>query len=186
MGHSITDPARLVKIIETRHMSAYLSRWTASFTANSTMAFCFDSSLEGPQPYGSGPPQGSLASPVLFLIYAHAMLEAPAHQKDRDVSYLDDDGAPQMALTRQTGIGKLQERMELRLQRGAQLNLPYDLGKTGLIHLWSPPQQQAPHRQRRPLPAGNRHQRGGDLAVSKDQTPGRPHRLYPDLPRPRG
>ena len=53
---------------------------------------------------------------------------APPHQKDRDVSYLDDDGAPQMALTRQTAIGKLQERMELRLQRGAQLNLPYDLG----------------------------------------------------------
>src|SRR5258706_10960253 len=26
--------------------------------------------------------------------------------------------------------------MDVRLQRGAQLNLPYDLGKAGLIHFW--------------------------------------------------
>ena len=119
-------------------MPSYLSRWTASFTANRTMSFCFDNSRENPQPYNSGLPQGSPASPVLFLIYAQAMLEALAYLKDKDISYLDDDGALQLALTRQTAIRRLQERMELRLQRGAQLNLPYDLGKSGPIHLWPP------------------------------------------------
>lgn len=131
-----TDPARLVKIMETRCMPRYLTRWTSSFTADRTMSFCFDNSKEPPQPYDSGLPQGSPVSPVLFLIYAQAMLEAPSYFKDIDVSYMDDNGALQLATTQTFAIRRLQERMELRLQRGAQLNLPYDLGKAGLIHIW--------------------------------------------------
>lgn len=65
------------------------------------------------------------------------MLEVPTYVKDMDVSYMDDDGALQLANTQTFAIRRLQERMELRLQRGKQFNLPYDLGKAGLIHIWS-------------------------------------------------
>lgn len=61
------------------------------------MAFCFDNRAEKPQPYNSDLPQGSPTSPVLFLIYAQTMLEATAYIKDKDVSYLDGDGALQLS-----------------------------------------------------------------------------------------
>ena len=63
--------------MEARHLPSYLSNWTASFTAKRIMAFCFGNNIEAPQPYGPGHPQGSPGSPVLFLIYAQALLETP-------------------------------------------------------------------------------------------------------------
>ena len=50
----------------------------------------------------------------------------PKHHKDKDISYLGDDGALQLSNARKFVTRKLQERMVLRLQRGAQLNLPYN------------------------------------------------------------
>ena len=131
-----TDPTRLVRIMQARRMPEYLWRWVSSFTADHTLAFCFDGKAETPQPYESGLPQGSPASPVLFLIYAQALLEAPGYMKDKDVSYLDDDGLLQLSTAQPFAVRRLKERMELRLQRGVQLNLPYDTAKSGLIHFW--------------------------------------------------
>ena len=139
-----TDPARLVRIMEARYLPTYLSKWTTSFTAKRTLAFCFDNMVEDPKPYNSGLPQGSPASPVLFLIYAQAMLEAPSNSKEKDVSYLDDDGALQLSPVQSSAITRLEERMALRLARGTQLNLPYDPGKSGLIHFWPVRSNQRP------------------------------------------
>jgi hypothetical protein len=130
-----TDPHRLVKIMEARKLPTYLTTWTrASFTANRTMSFCFDNLSETPQPYLSGLPQGSPAAPVLFLIYAQAMLEAPELDMADNISYLDDDGLLQGHPATATTCKQLQDRMTLRIQRGAILNHPYDVQKLGLIH----------------------------------------------------
>ena len=64
-------------------------------------------------------------------------MEATNTAKAKDISYLDDDGALQLSTTQPQAIQQLQERMEQRLERGAQLNLPYNLGKFGLIHFWT-------------------------------------------------
>lgn len=87
-----TDPARLVRIMEARQMPRYLSRRVSSFSKDRTLAFCFDNNSEEPQPYGSGLLQGFPTSPIHFIIYAKAMPEAPKHPKDKDSSYLDEDG----------------------------------------------------------------------------------------------
>ena len=118
-------------------MPTYLTKWVESFTSNRTLLFCFDNNSETPPPFNSGLPQGSPTSPVLFLIYAQALLEATNTKKVKDISYLDDDGALQLSTTQPQVIQQLQERMEQRLERGAKLNLPYDLGKSGLIHFWT-------------------------------------------------
>jgi hypothetical protein len=98
------------------------------------MSFCFDNQSETPHPYLSGLPQGSPASPVLFLIYAQAMLEAPERDRAENVSYLDDEGLLQGNPDYPTSCRQLEERMALRIQRGAILNLSYDVQKSGLIH----------------------------------------------------
>jgi len=113
-----TDPVRLSRIMEARQMPTYLTRWTSSFTADRTMAFCFDNYTEVPQPFQSGLPQGSPVSPVLFLVYAQALLEASRYMRDKDVSYLDDDGLLQLATSQPSAIRRLTERMDLRLVRG--------------------------------------------------------------------
>ena len=99
-----TDPIRLVRIMEARQLPTYLSKWTASFTAERTIAFCFDNRVEDPKLYNSGLPQGSPASPILFLIYAQAMLEALPTSKEKDISYLDDDGALQLSPAQSSAI----------------------------------------------------------------------------------
>lgn len=72
-----TDPARLVRIMQAHRLPLYLANWTASFTTSRTMAFCFDNCTEDAQPYNSSLPQGSPVSPVLFLLYAQAIMEVP-------------------------------------------------------------------------------------------------------------
>ena len=139
-----TDPERLVQIMRARKLPAYLANWTTSFTSSRTMSFCFDNCIETAKPYDSGLPQGSPVSPVLFLIYAQAMMEAPSYLKDKDVSYMDDDGALQLSTTQPYAVRRLQERMQLRIERGSQLNLPYDIAKAGLIHFWPRRSNQRP------------------------------------------
>jgi hypothetical protein len=129
-----TNPHRLVKIMEARKLPTYLATWTRAFTADRTMSICFDNQSETPQPYLSWLPQGSPALPVLFLIYVQPMLEAPELNMADNISYLDDDGLLQGHPDTATTCKQLKDRMTLRIQRGAILNLPYDVQKSGLIH----------------------------------------------------
>ena len=63
-------------------------------------------------------------------------MEAHTYLKDKDVSYINNDGTLQLENTRAIAIRRLQEWMEVRLHQGEQPSLPYYLDKTGLIHLW--------------------------------------------------
>ena len=130
-----TDPKRLRVIMEKRGIPSYITEWTASFTKGRTMSFNFDNQTESPQPFNSGLPQGSPTSPVLFLVYAQAMMEAPPHPREHNVSYLDDDALLQVSPTLTGATKRLEERVASRVERGEQLNLPYDFSKSGLMHL---------------------------------------------------
>jgi hypothetical protein len=79
------NPALLLQIMQQRGMPPYLCKWTCSFTTNRTLAFTFSEQLEDPKPFLCSLPQGSPASPILFLIYANAMLEIQ-HQPARELN----------------------------------------------------------------------------------------------------
>jgi ribonuclease HI len=116
-------------------MPSYLCEWTRSCTTNRILAFTFSQQLEDPKPFLSGLPQGSPASPILFLIYANAMLEVQ-HQPIRElnISYVDDTSFLQSSLTIPFAIRRLKERSEYHIERGKHLGLCFSPPKSELLH----------------------------------------------------
>jgi hypothetical protein len=116
-------------------MPSYLCEWTRSFTTNRTLAFTFSEQLEDPKPFLCSLPHGSPASPILFLIYANAMLEIQ-HQPTRElnISYVDDTSFLQSSLSVHFAIKRLKERSEYHIDRGKHLGLRFSPPKSELLH----------------------------------------------------
>jgi hypothetical protein len=72
-------------------LKAVLS-WVKSFLANRTTALSFDSHTDIQRPINMGILQGSLASPILFLLYLHPLFDAlkTAHPTLWAPSYIND------------------------------------------------------------------------------------------------
>jgi hypothetical protein len=130
-----TNPALLLQVMQQRGMPSYLCEWTRSFTTNRTLTFTFSQQLEDPKPFLCGLPQSSPASPILFLIYANAMLEVQ-HQPIRElnISYVDDTSFLQSSLTIPFAIRRLKERSEYHIERGKHLGLCFSPPKSELLH----------------------------------------------------
>jgi hypothetical protein len=72
-------------------MATYLRNWARAFDEDRQMSFALDSRIEEPQPFYYGLPQGSLVSPILFLVYADAALESTGRAGAiTNTSYVDD------------------------------------------------------------------------------------------------
>jgi hypothetical protein len=130
-----TNPSLLLQVMQQRGMPAYLCLWTRSFTTNRTLAFSFTQQLKQPKPFLCGLPQGSPASPILFLMYANAMLEVqhqPGHELN--TSYVDDTSFLQSSQSIAFGIRHLKERSEYHIERGKHLGLRFSPPKTELLH----------------------------------------------------
>jgi ribonuclease HI len=114
---------------------SYLCKWTRSFTTNQTLAFTFSEQLEDPKPFLCSLPQGSPASPILFLIYANAMLKVQ-HQPTRElnISYVDDTSFLQSSLSIEFAIRCLREQSEYHIDRGKHLGLCFSPPKSELLH----------------------------------------------------
>jgi hypothetical protein len=130
-----TNPALLLQVMQQRGMPSYLCAWTRSFTTNRTLTFTFSQQLEDPKPFLCGLPQGSPASPILFLIYANAMLEVQ-HQPNRalNISYVNDTRFLQSSLTVPFAIRRLREQSEYHINRGKHLGLCFSPPKSELLH----------------------------------------------------
>jgi ribonuclease HI len=131
-----TNPHKLIQIMKQRKMPRYLCEWTRAFTTERKLAFCFDEMTENPKPFDSGLPQGSPASPLLFLIYANAMLENPNTQnpKELDTSYVDDASYLQRSVNTMAAIRRLKERTAPQIEKGERIGLRFSPGKSELIH----------------------------------------------------
>jgi hypothetical protein len=130
-----TNPALLLQVMQQRGMPSYLCEWTRSFTTNRTLAFTFSEQLEDPKPFLCSLLQGSPASPILFLIYANAMLEIQ-HKPTRElnISYVDDTSFLQSSRFVQFAIKRLKERSEYHIERGKHIGLCFSPPKSELLH----------------------------------------------------
>jgi hypothetical protein len=130
-----TNPALLLQVIQQCGMPSYLCEWTRSFTTNQALAFTFSAQLEDPKPFLCSLPQGSPASPILFLIYANAMLEVQ-HQPTRElnISSVNDTSFLQSSLSIHFAIKRLKEWSEYHIDTGKHLGLCFSPPKSELLH----------------------------------------------------
>jgi ribonuclease HI len=116
-------------------MPSYLCEWTRSFTTNWTLTFTFLEQLEEPKPFLCGLPQGSPASPILFLIYANAMLEIQYKlTRELNISYIDDTSFLQSSRSAYFATKCLKERSEYHIERDKHLGLCFSPPKSELLH----------------------------------------------------
>jgi hypothetical protein len=130
-----TDPDVLIEVMRRKAMPLYIVNWVQQFLSNRTLTFSFDGQIEPPTSFSSGLPQGSPISPVLFLIMANIITEAPPTVTEKTTSYVDDISLTQITLTYQESTQRLMERSQEQALRADMIGLSLAADKYELIHL---------------------------------------------------
>jgi hypothetical protein len=129
------DLACLLQVMQQCSIPSDFCKWTQSFTTNQTLAFTFSEQLENPKPFLCSLLQGLPASPILFLIYANAMLEVQYQPtRELNISYVDDTSFLQSSLSIHFTSKCLKERSEYHINIGKHLGLCFSPPKSELLH----------------------------------------------------
>jgi ribonuclease HI/exonuclease III len=113
-----------------------LTKWVQSFTSDRETTMTFDGERTRPSKIGTGVPQGSPVSPILFLIYLQPMFEMlDAKHPDIDLlSYADDVKISFSSSSVEENITKLTTTTHTLYTWAEENGLEFDDSKTELIH----------------------------------------------------
>jgi len=123
------------------HIPSYMVDSVSSFLSERTCTLVFQGCPNVSSPVSVGTPQGSLISPLLFLLYV-----APLHMsipRGLMVSYLDDFSITVSSPSYRGNIRRLQKRFSTIETKGRDIGVSFSVPKTELIH-WRTLSQRRP------------------------------------------
>jgi ribonuclease HI len=126
------DPARLVKLMNEIGLDWDLIRWAASFLEERQVQLVIDGHLGPAQLVDSGLPQGSPASPILFIIYVRGVFKAIEAKVPgvRPLSFADDMGLIAQGSSVDQVCRQLQLAGEVAIEWGGTNGVQFDPEKT--------------------------------------------------------
>jgi hypothetical protein len=110
--------------------------WGISFLSNRTTVLSFDGHTDIQWPINTGIPQGSPASPILFLIYLHPLFDAltTAHPTLWAPSYIDDVALVIHGCTREENAQTLEAAARTAFVWAQDNAVAFDDSKSELLH----------------------------------------------------
>ena len=126
---------KLLEVMKDQGLPCCLLAWTKSFLEDRILQLSFDGQTEEPQEISTGTPQGSPASPILFLIYSKPLFQAiQENAYTYSSSYIDDLQISISSTSVRKNI-KLLERETQNLFRLAEESaIQFDSSKTELVN----------------------------------------------------
>jgi ribonuclease HI len=108
-----------------------LIAWAKSFLSNRTLRLSFDNKTEEFSEIIAGIPQGSLVSPIFFLLYIRDLF--PGLQSV-NLSYIDDLSLSTSSSSIKKNVKLLERQIARLFQSGKELAILFNIAKTELIH----------------------------------------------------
>jgi ribonuclease HI len=126
------DPYKLGETMEALGVDYDLIRWTLSFLTDRQVSLVIDGYKTSEQPIASGLPQGSPASPILFLIYISGVFQAIERQVPgvQALSFADDIGMTAQGTSVSEICTQLEAAAEAAMAWGEANSVQFDPGKT--------------------------------------------------------
>jgi len=131
-GFDNVNPSTLCNMLKSKGVNPYLVSSTRSFLTGRTCRLLYQGSPKICAPVSVGTPQGSLVSPLLFVISVSRLhCEIPL---GLSLSYVDDFGLTASSTSYRRNIQLLQKQYAVLKAKGARLGVSFSIPKTELIH----------------------------------------------------
>jgi len=127
-------PGRLLKRLRDQGWPDHVARWAFSFATKRTARIQLDRVTIPPEPVTCGLPQGSPASPILFMLFISPIFFLPGVTNRNRYGYADDIALRATGRSAEDNTAQLAQALQAILDWGALEGITIDPGKSELIH----------------------------------------------------
>lgn len=125
---------RLLHNLRMRRVPEVIVKWIESFLSDRSTTLKFDDFSSSPQKVGTGIPQGSPLSPILYLFYGSDLLELPAKANEKAGGFIDDTMFLAISDNIDSNIETLHGLLTKGLAWADRHASKFDLAKFQLVH----------------------------------------------------
>ncbi|KAH7552688.1 hypothetical protein BM1_08639 [Bipolaris maydis] len=126
---------KLLEVMKDQGLTCCLLAWTKSFLEDRVLQLSFDGQTEEPQEISTGTPQGSPASPILFLIYSKPLFNAiQTNANIYSSSYIDDLQISISSTSVRKNIKLLEKEIQNLFRLAEESAIQFDSSKTELVN----------------------------------------------------